>query len=100
MGVGGSRRQDRLFISLRSLLPDVEDAMHVFQAAKNGVGFLITADHRRLIRFSADIQRLCGVVASLCSVLWLLSSLWLKPCPAKATMAPERLSRLQRRILA
>jgi hypothetical protein len=62
MGVGGSRRQGRLFISLRSLLPDVEDAMHVFQAAKNGVGFLITADHRTLIRFSADIERLCGVI--------------------------------------
>jgi|SRR6266508_1199113 len=62
MGVGGSRRQDRLFISLRSLLPNVEDAMHVFQAAKNGVGFLITADHRTLVRFSADIERLCGVI--------------------------------------
>ena len=62
VGVDGSRRQGRLFISLRSLLPDVEDAMHVFQAAKNGVGFLITADHRTLVRFSADIERLCGVI--------------------------------------
>jgi hypothetical protein len=61
MNVGGGRRQDRLFISLSRLLPDAEDAMHVFQAAKNGVGFLITTDHRTLIRFSGDIERLCGV---------------------------------------
>jgi hypothetical protein len=61
MGIGGGRRQDRLFISLRSLLPGEKDAMHVFQAAKNSVGFLITTDHRTLIRFSADIERLSGV---------------------------------------
>src|SRR5215216_8134916 len=54
-------RQNRLFITLRNLLPDTEDAMHVFQAAKNTVCFLITTDHRTLIRFSGDIERLCGV---------------------------------------
>jgi hypothetical protein len=63
MGVSGGtgRRQNRLFITLRNLLPDAEDAMHVFQAAKNTVCFLITTDHRTLIRFSGDIERLCGV---------------------------------------
>jgi hypothetical protein len=62
MGVGGGRRQDPLFISLKSLLPDAEDAMHVFQATKNSVGFLITTDCRTLIRFSGDIERLCGII--------------------------------------
>jgi hypothetical protein len=62
MNIGGGRRQDPLFIRLRSLLPDAEDAMHVFQAAKNRVGFLITTDHRTLIRFSSAIERLCDVI--------------------------------------
>jgi hypothetical protein len=62
MGVGGGRRQDPLFISLRKLLPDAEDAMHVFQAAKNRVGFLITTDRRTLLRFSGDVEQLCGII--------------------------------------
>jgi hypothetical protein len=77
MGIGGGRRQDPLFISLRSLFPDAEDAMHVFQAAKNSIGFLITTDHRTLIRFSGDIERLCGVIV--------LSPVAFKQCMVQAT---------------
>jgi hypothetical protein len=62
MNIGGGRRQDRLFISLQRLLPDAEDAKHVFQAAKNNVGFLITTDHPTLIRFASAIEQLCGVI--------------------------------------
>jgi hypothetical protein len=61
MGLGGGRRRDPLFIVLRSLLPDVEDAIHVVQVEKNGIGFLITTDHPTLIRFLVEIERLCDI---------------------------------------
>lgn len=61
MGVGGGRREDRLFTELKSLLPDVGDAEHVFQAAKNNVAFLITVDRRSFLSHSAAVARLCGV---------------------------------------
>lgn len=61
MGVGGGRREDPLLTQLRAILADEGDAQHVFQAARNGVEFLITADVRSFARHSEQLQELCGV---------------------------------------
>lgn len=61
LGVGGGRREDPLFTSLMSALPDPTDAEHVFQAAKNNLLYLITTDARTLIRHAVTVEQLCGV---------------------------------------
>jgi hypothetical protein len=43
------------------VLPDVGDAEHVFQAAKNNVDFLITVDSRSLLTRSSAVVTICGV---------------------------------------
>jgi hypothetical protein len=62
MGVGGGRRrQDPLMTQLKGLLPDVADAEHVFQAAKNGVEYFVTVDQRSIVRHAEAVRALCGV---------------------------------------
>ena len=39
MGVGGGRREDPIFTLLKTTLPDIDDAHHIFQAAKNGAQY-------------------------------------------------------------
>jgi len=61
MGVGGGRREEPLFTELKKVLPDLGDAAHVFQAARNSVSALITVDRRTFISRAAQIAQLCGV---------------------------------------
>jgi hypothetical protein len=35
---------------LRSILPDENDARHVFQAAKNGIDYFVTCDERTIVK--------------------------------------------------
>jgi hypothetical protein len=55
------KRRDQLLVSLERLLPDAGDASHVFQAARNGVGYLITVDHRTMLKHAEAVSQLCGV---------------------------------------
>jgi hypothetical protein len=62
IGVPMSRhREDPLFTELRSVLPDSPDAEYVFQAAKNDVAFLITADVDTMIRHTKAVAKVCQV---------------------------------------
>jgi hypothetical protein len=61
LGVGGGQREDPLFAKLKALLPDVADAEHVFQAAKNGVEHFVTVDKRSLVRNADAVEAECGV---------------------------------------
>jgi hypothetical protein len=60
-GVGGGSVEDPVFTAIKSILPDVPDAEHVFQACKAGARYLITADRRSLTKHSASIEASCGV---------------------------------------
>lgn len=55
------RRPDPLLVALQKLLPDAVDAAHIFQAAKNGVGYLITVDQRTMLKHADAVSQLCGV---------------------------------------
>jgi hypothetical protein len=61
MGVGGGSREDPLFGALKQILPDVSDAEHIFQAAKNNVEVFVTSDKRTIIRFASEVFAACGV---------------------------------------
>ena len=49
MGVGGGTREDELFTQLKTMLPDVDDARHLFQAIKNGADYFVTDDERTIV---------------------------------------------------
>lgn len=61
MGTPGPGRDDPLFANLKCLLPDPEDAEHVFQAARNGVHYFVTVDRRTMLKHAAQVESLCGV---------------------------------------
>jgi hypothetical protein len=54
-GVGGSI-EDPTFTALKSILPDTEDARHVFQALSNGVDYFVTDDQRTLLSRAAEVE--------------------------------------------
>ena len=54
-------RPERLLMLLNNVLPDEEDAAHVYQAAKSGIKYVITADVKTMLSRSAEVSRLCGV---------------------------------------
>jgi hypothetical protein len=49
MGVGGGTREEPDFTELKPMLPDVDDARHVFQALRNDVDYFVTDDERTII---------------------------------------------------
>lgn len=61
MGVGGG--EDALFTKLKALLPDLEDARHIYQASKNDAGYFVTADEKTILRHAQEIDELCGIKA-------------------------------------
>ena len=63
LGVGGGTREDPLFTELKSILPDEDDARHVFQAVKNGVSYFVTTDNRSILKFREAIKRCCSIEA-------------------------------------
>ena len=63
LGVGGGQRTDPLFKSLKAILPDEDDARHVFQAAKNGVQYFLTVDERTILRHRQAVEQCCELKA-------------------------------------
>lgn len=61
MGTPGPGRDDPLFEKLKCLLPDPEDAEHVFQAAQNGVQFFVTVDRSTMLKHATQVESACGV---------------------------------------
>jgi len=62
MGIGGGiPRQDPLYIKLKQLLPDEEDAQHIFQAIKNQVDYFITTDERTILRHRGELESTYGI---------------------------------------
>ena len=55
------KRKDPLLASLEHLLPDVVDALHVFQAAKSDLHHLITVDRRTLLNHATAVLQLSNV---------------------------------------
>src|SRR5262245_29161626 len=58
LGVGGRLRIDPLFSSIKAILPD-ENARHVFQAARNGATYFVTADHSTILKYRDQIGKNC-----------------------------------------
>jgi hypothetical protein len=61
VGGVGCIKEDPLRTSLAVLLPDVGDADHVFQTARNGIKFLITRDKKTVLRHHDAIESRAGV---------------------------------------
>ena len=47
----------------RTLLPDIEDARHMFQAVQNGVDSFVTADERTILAYADVLRELLGIEA-------------------------------------
>jgi hypothetical protein len=60
-GVPGTNWDRVLWERLRELLPDEDDAKHVFVASSNRVQYLVTVDGRTLLRHRAAVLNLSGV---------------------------------------
>ncbi len=56
-------KQDPLYIKLQQLLPDVDDAQHVFQAIKNKVDCFVTTDDRTILRYKSELESTYGIKA-------------------------------------
>jgi hypothetical protein len=64
LGFGHRRRSaDPLFSKLSSILPDANDAMHVFQATKNQIQYFLTVDQKTILKFKAEIGQICNLKA-------------------------------------
>jgi hypothetical protein len=63
LGVGGGRCADPLLRTLKGLLPDEADALHLFQAAKNGVTYFLTTDQRTILKHYKEVEAVCNVRA-------------------------------------
>jgi hypothetical protein len=64
IGFGNRRRKtDPLFGKLSTLLPDNNDAMHVFQATKNNVQYFLTTDYKTILKFKGEIEQICNIKA-------------------------------------
>jgi hypothetical protein len=56
-------KTDPIFSKLNALLPDRNDAMHIFQAAKNQIQYFLTADYKTILKFKTEIQNICNLKA-------------------------------------
>ena len=56
LGAGGGRREHPMLRSLRALLPDENDAVHVFQAARNECRYFLTTDRRTILKYRDPIK--------------------------------------------
>jgi hypothetical protein len=76
-GVGGGSRPDPLFLRLCELLPDRNDARHIFQAIRSDVTYFVTTDQRTVLSRAEDLEREAGVRA-------------VRPSQLVATLEPHR----------
>jgi len=65
VGVGFSshlkRKVDPILNKLKLLLPDKNDALHIFQAAKNKIQYFLTVDRKTILRFENQIEEICKI---------------------------------------
>ena len=61
MGCGGGSTKDVLYVALENILPDKEDAEHIFQAIKNNATHFLTTDEKTIIKFKKDIENLAKI---------------------------------------
>jgi hypothetical protein len=54
---------------LEAILPDLDDARHVFQAIKSNVTYFVTVDRRSILRYAPELQSSVGIRAVLPSEL-------------------------------
>lgn len=62
MGAGGNRINP-IYKSLKDLLPDEQDANHIYQASKNEIEYFLTADEQTIIKYSEKIHEICNIIA-------------------------------------
>ncbi len=55
----------RKMTALLSILPDNDDAWHLFIASSNRIAFFITVDVNTVIKYKIEIKNICGVEAML-----------------------------------
>ncbi|MBW1682874.1 MAG: hypothetical protein JRJ83_15870 [Deltaproteobacteria bacterium] len=68
MGMGmhtgaGIKRLHPMLGKLTTLLPDEDDARHLYQAARNGVQYFLTADAHTILSYRERIGDICNVKA-------------------------------------
>jgi hypothetical protein len=63
MGVGRGIRLHPMLAKRITLLTDEADARHLYQAARNGVRYLITTDARTIVSRKAEIEEISDVLA-------------------------------------
>jgi hypothetical protein len=61
LGSAGPIIRDELLDKLTDLLPHGEDARHVFQAARNGIDYFITCDHKSILAYVASVEPIAGI---------------------------------------
>jgi hypothetical protein len=64
MGTGaGTIVPDPLYKALKKLLPDEQDAKHVYQASKNNIQYFLTTDEQTILLYSDKILEISEVMA-------------------------------------
>lgn len=61
MGMPAPNPYRALWDKLQALLPDNDDAEHVFITWTNRIDYLVTVDSRTMLRHKTAVQALCGV---------------------------------------
>ena len=64
MGPGGgpmANPKKRIMNSLTTLLPDEDDAWHLFIASQNRISYFVTADESTIIKHKDKIKNICGL---------------------------------------
>jgi len=66
MGLDGgiARNPDReVWSSLRAIVPDENDANHLYQAIQNGARFFVTVDFATILRYKSEIDNKFNIIA-------------------------------------
>jgi hypothetical protein len=61
--------EEGMLTRLKAILPDENDARHIYQAVRNGIDYFVTRDERTIIRHAADIETVAGIKVRLPSQL-------------------------------
>ncbi len=56
MGMGGGVREDSLYTKLKKMLPDENDANHIFQAIKSSANYFVTVDNKTILRYHKELE--------------------------------------------
>lgn len=59
----GTQVPDPMYKALKELLPDEQDAQHIFQASKSEIQYFITTDEHTILSYNNEIEQICDVKA-------------------------------------